>query len=216
MEKNADLYTPLVGSDKQASKNTKPVKSFVGEFITDSTAAESTMKQMRPIFLHGISMTAKKEKPKRHPRNRPLNARERRELKVYDLNPAAIKYNNFVPLHQLWEGYMKDLLEHAAQDPQQFAQRLLKADFHGSILTVTKSKNPLYVGSTGIMIQETMNVFSIVTKDDKMKKIPKTGSIFLLSTNACKESFTLYGNQLQFRAAERAVRKFKVKPTIDL
>lgn len=47
-------------------------------------------------------------------------------------------------------------------------------------------------------------------------EIPKAGSIFLLSIGVCKESFTLYGNQLQFRAAERAVRKFKVKPTIDL
>jgi ribonuclease P protein subunit POP4 len=79
-----------------------------------------------------------------------------------------------------------------------------------------------------------MNVFSIVTTANKVKskwvskkwagcllivgalEIPKAGSIFLLTTTACKETFTLYGSQLQFRAAERAAKKFKIKPTIDL
>ena len=66
--------------------------------------------------------------------------------------------------------------------------KLLKADFHGSImtgslfpssvkihpfsdtlLTVVQSKNPCLVGLAGIVIHETENTFRVVTKDDEVK-----------------------------------------------
>ncbi|KAI8092458.1 Rof/RNase P-like protein [Halteromyces radiatus] len=221
MEKKADLYTFLTGKSKDALGNISGVKSVVKEFIVGSSTPASILKDMRPVYLDGANLVKPKEKPKRKAKNRPLNARERRQLKVYDIDKTYIKYDLFLPLHQLWQGYMKDVWESSrggteSQAVQQFAQRLLRADLHGSILTVTKSKNPLFIGTTGIMIQETMNVFSIVTKDNKLKKVPKAGTIFLLKTDACKQSFTLYGQQLQFRAAERAAKKFKVKSSIDL
>ena len=37
------------------------------------------------------------------------------------------------------------------------------------ITIVTKSSNPLLVGSTGIVIQETQNLFKIITKENKVK-----------------------------------------------
>jgi ribonuclease P protein subunit POP4 len=53
---------------------------------------------------------------------------------VYDLDSSAIQYTSFLPLHDLWNGYMNDLKD-GGELPEQFAQKLLKADFHGSILT---------------------------------------------------------------------------------
>ena len=63
--------------------------------------------------------------------------------------------------------------------------KLIKADFHGSImtgqedaslrqhrsnfLTVVKSKNPCLVGLSGIVIHETENTFKVVTTKDKLK-----------------------------------------------
>lgn len=64
--------------------------------------------------------------------------------------------------------------------------KLLKADFHGSIMTgrsvlsaprkcvecfspVSQSKNPCIVGLSGIVIHETENAFKIVTREDKVK-----------------------------------------------
>ena len=66
--------------------------------------------------------------------------------------------------------------------------KLLKADFHGSImtgslfsssvkihpfsntlLTVVRSKNPCLIGLSGIVIHETENTFRVVTKDDEVK-----------------------------------------------
>ncbi|KAI9308337.1 Rof/RNase P-like protein [Cunninghamella echinulata] len=170
---------------------------------------------MKPIYLDGASNIPKKRKMKRRPANRPLNAKEKRHLKVFQFDKSTLKYESFIPLHQLWQGYMKALYDHR-QSPEQFAHKILKADFHGSIMTVTKSINPGFIGTTGIIIQETLNIFTFITKDNGVKKVPKSGSIFLLTTDACESTFTLYGKQLQFRAAERAVKKFKVKPTIDL
>jgi ribonuclease P protein subunit POP4 len=48
--------------------------------------------------------------------------------------------------------------------------KLLKADFHGCILTVKQSKNPCLVGLSGILIHETENGFKIVTKESKVKR----------------------------------------------
>ena len=35
--------------------------------------------------------------------------------------------------------------------------------------TVSRSKCPSYVGTSGILLQETKNAFKIITKDDKLK-----------------------------------------------
>ncbi|KAI8059157.1 ribonuclease P protein subunit p29 [Gongronella butleri] len=154
-----------------------------------------------------------KEKPQRKRKDRPLNAKERRALNVYQVDPATLNYDKMLALHELWKGYMAEL-NGQGHAPAQFAQKILKADLHGAIMTVTQCKNPAYVGMTGIMIQETMNLFCLLTKENQLKKIPKVCTVFQLQ--ACGYTFTIYGKQLQFRSAERAVRKFKQKPTIDL
>lgn len=113
----------------------EPVHALVGDLITNTSSTAAVLQEMRPVYLHGANMIIDKKKtPKRQPRNRPLNARERRSLKVYDLDSSAIQYTSFLPLHDLWNGYMNDLKD-GGELPEQFAQKLLKADFHGSILT---------------------------------------------------------------------------------
>uniref|UniRef100_A0A7N9CWD8 Ribonuclease P protein subunit p29 n=1 Tax=Macaca fascicularis TaxID=9541 RepID=A0A7N9CWD8_MACFA len=47
--------------------------------------------------------------------------------------------------------------------------KLLKADLHGAVISVTKSKCPSYVGITGILLQETKHIFKIITKEDRLK-----------------------------------------------
>lgn len=66
--------------------------------------------------------------------------------------------------------------------------KLVKADFHGSIVTgtcvcmcvryyrrqliereVRRSRNAVLVGLSGIVVQETENTFKVVTRDDKLK-----------------------------------------------
>uniref|UniRef100_A0A8C2GFC4 Ribonuclease P protein subunit p29 n=1 Tax=Cyprinus carpio TaxID=7962 RepID=A0A8C2GFC4_CYPCA len=134
-----------------------------------------------------------------------LNAKERRQLKIFQLKPGHQKYtlfhSLFLPLHELCKQYIVDLCNALKPgcNPQMIQQKLLKADFHGAVLTVVRSKCPSYVGLTGILIQELKHVFKIITKEDKLEVIPKRNSV-----------------KFELRSSERSAKKFKVKGTIDL
>ncbi|KAM8894022.1 ribonuclease P protein subunit p29-like isoform 4-T4 [Spinachia spinachia] len=85
----------------------------------------------------------KKDKSKRKSRKaKGLNARQKRAMKVFHLKPEHQRYELFLPLHELWRQYVIDLCNGlSATCPQFVQQKLLKADFHGAILTVSPSRN---------------------------------------------------------------------------
>ncbi|XP_014788430.1 ribonuclease P protein subunit p29 [Octopus bimaculoides] len=146
-----------------------------------------------------------------------LSSKLRKQLKIFHIQPEVQKFHNFLPLHKLWKQYMKQLIQFENINPNNLTAvnlKVLKADYHGCYLTVSKSKCPSYVGTTGIVLMETKNIFKIITKDDKFKCIPKKNSVFCFSLDAY--CFTLYGNHMKVKASERSHRKFKTKSTIDL
>jgi ribonuclease P protein subunit POP4 len=61
--------------------------------------------------------------------DRPLTAREKRELKIYDIPKEAQRYDLFLPLAKLWQGYAARLASQGAN----FEQKLIKADLHGAM-----------------------------------------------------------------------------------
>ncbi|EPE10717.1 ribonuclease p protein subunit p29 [Ophiostoma piceae UAMH 11346] len=189
---------------------------------------------------------AKKIKPK------PLSARERKSLKLYDvpvggrnssgnsgdssqtqqaqtkLSPGQT-YDTFLPLHQLWLGYIREILS-----PQELrmggsgaAAKLVAADFHGAKVEVTRSACVSRVGARGIIVRDTRFVFEIVTPQNKVKMIPKEGTFFRVevpaegAVDADKETapqptdakpkmvFEIVGSQFMHRAIDRSNRKFK-------
>ena len=110
------------------------------------------------------------------------------------------RFNLFLPLHSLWLGYMSELLALSPPTaPSSFTTapsaanmhaKLVKADFHGAIITgmdhtlspgkfaqyirwfmssVKQSKNPCLVGLRGIVVHETENAFKIITRNDALK-----------------------------------------------
>ncbi|TDL25557.1 RNase P/MRP, p29 subunit [Rickenella mellea] len=107
---------------------------------------------------------------------------------LWKLDPCQAKYHLFLPLHNLWLGYMSELLglaqvpsvapSHIMPNSAGMHAKLIKADFHGCIMSVKQSKNPSLVGLTGIVVHETENAFKVVTADDKVKLLPKQNSIF--------------------------------------
>lgn len=145
-----------------------------------------------------------------------LNAKERRRLKIFQLKPEHQKYQLFLPLHDLWKSYIEDLCNglKPGSNPQVIQQKLLKADFHGAILTVVRSKCPSYVGLTGILVQELKHIFKLITKEDKLKVIPKRNSVFSVEVGGFVSH--IYGSKFELRSSERSAKKFKVKGTIDL
>lgn len=92
--------------------------------------------------------------------------------------------------------------------------RLIKCDLHGSELKVVRSKNPTFVGLQGILLRETENMMEIISKDDKIKHVPKKNNVFGLDLHG--NQILIYGSHLKIRSAERSSKKFKGKPTIDL
>ncbi|XP_027136949.1 ribonuclease P protein subunit p29 isoform X1 [Larimichthys crocea] len=159
-------------------------------------------------------------RPKKSKRNskkaKGLNARQKRAMKVFQIKPEDQRYQLFLPLHELWRQYITDLCGGLKPtcSPQFVQQKLLKADFHGAIITVVRSKCPSYVGTTGILVQEFKHVFKIITEEDKLKVIPKRNSVFAVEINGFVSH--IYGNKFEQRASERSAKKFKVRGTIDL
>jgi len=174
-----------------------------------------------------------------------MGRREAAEKGLWQLRANEARWELFVPLHRLWCGYMSELLglsaspangsaAAAALSASAMHAKLVKADFHGSIVTVRRSRNAALVGASGIVVQETENTFKVVTRQDKLKVLPKQGSVFVFAvplyhTGSATGSdqhttvldgphveFELYGNQFCFRAADRAGRKFKHKESIEL
>ncbi|KAM4744703.1 ribonuclease P protein subunit p29 [Anableps anableps] len=145
-----------------------------------------------------------------------LKARQKRRMKVFHVKPEHQRYELFLPLHKLWRQYIMDLCGglKPTVNPQFVQQKLLKADFHGAIITVVRSKCPSYVGTTGILMQEFKHVFKIITEEDKVKVIPKRNSVFAVEIDSFVSH--IYGNKFELRASERSAKKFKVKGTIDL
>eukprot|EP00741_Cyanophora_paradoxa_P003086 tig00000663_g2995.t1 len=164
-----------------------------------------------------------------------VSAKQQRKLKVYDIPEESKKggavigatakvrvvdrssrwYELYVPLHHLWTKYIGDVLGPGPPSGPQALNSLLKADFHGCRMRVVKSKCPSLVGIEGIMLQETEHTFRIITPADRIAVVPKVASVFAVRLSPTHEAL-LYGVHLRHRTAERSVKKFKNKVTVDL
>ncbi|XP_029904079.1 ribonuclease P protein subunit p29 [Myripristis murdjan] len=190
-------------------------EAFVQAFLQSSTRQDTNSLNTHKAVILGYARP-KKKKSQNSKKARGLNARQKREMKVFQIKPEHQRYELFLPLHNLWRQYIIDLCNglKPSSNPQLVQQKLLKADFHGAIITVVRSKCPSYVGTTGILVQEFKHVFKIITKEDRLKVIPKRNSVFAVEINGFVSY--IYGSKFEQRASERSAKKFKVKGTIDL
>ncbi|KAK7055588.1 ribonuclease P protein subunit [Favolaschia claudopus] len=217
--------------------------------LLDNSAKESRLKKER---------NEKKAKVREAKERKKLGVLGRRqgsvrELGLWRFDESQAKFALFLPLHHLWMGYMSELLNlpQSSSGPPRAPQgaamhpKLLKADFHGSFITVHQTRNTAILGISGIIIHETEGTFKVVTNEDKLKILPKQNTIFTfavpvystlppthdpshpLPIPAPEESLQtvldgphalleLHGNQFCFRSADRAGKKFKAKESIEL
>ncbi|KAF8473818.1 Rof/RNase P-like protein [Kalaharituber pfeilii] len=138
-----------------------------------------------------LALQRKSQKPK------PLTAREKRKLRIYDIPPECRHYEIYVPLHKLWIGYVQEVLfgdsgtvprsngygGNAEKGKvmiagQELAAKIMSADLHGAEVKVVRSRCPTRVGLKGIVVKETKMTFEIVTTANLIKTIPKEHSIF--------------------------------------
>ncbi|KAI6087754.1 ribonuclease P protein subunit p29 [Hypoxylon rubiginosum] len=229
-----------------ASSNSKE-QSLTHDLLSRAHSPDSTNRifsekiQHRPLFLKPTSpppssnardarRKARVEKQKRAKalKPKPLSARERRKLGLYDVPKEGQKYAVFEPLNRLWLGYIREILgSEVYSGGQGAAAKLSAADFHGAEVEVSRSRCPSRVGIRGIVIKDSRFAFEIITKTNQIKTVPKEGTMFRIAVSAPEPAqqklaaaetqdkerksfiFEILGDQFQNRSADRATKKVK-------
>lgn len=187
------------------------VKSFLGRVVQENKEDLDSKLRCDPVILDKLNKHKSNKKPKR----KEMSLKEKRSRGIYKISSKNQRYEMYLPLHELWTGYMQEMLNLTSESNLKVVYpKLLRADYHGCILKVSRSKCPSYIGTCGILLQETKNSFKIITKQDKLKMIPKANSVFTFELEGFE--FTIHGNHFCFRSSERSARRFKPKATTDL
>ena len=197
--------------------------------------------QQRPLFLTPSSpppsdaraarrraQEKKKQQRKKALKPKPLSAAQRRKLGLYDVPREGQKYALFEPLHQLWLGYIREILGAEVYiGGEGAAAKLASADFHGAGVEVVRSGCVSRVGIKGIVIKDSKFAFEVITPKNRLKLVPKEGTVFRFEVpvpgpkpegegvlgqeeeQMSNMVFEIHGEQFQFRSADRASRKFR-------
>ncbi|XP_036326922.1 ribonuclease P protein subunit p29 [Rhagoletis pomonella] len=190
-----ELLTDMVVPTQRANMNINP------EHITMLTGSKSK-KQLSRKRVKGKSST--------------LTRREYASLGLHTLPTRQMLYEEALPLHRLWKGYMREHLGlregdtvPAVHEPgyDAFSKLLVKTDLHGAILRVVESKCATLVGLTGIVVLDTKNMLKLLGKDHRIRSVPKTECVFGMHFGNME--FTIFGKHLALRPAERSVKKIK-------
>ncbi|KAK6438804.1 hypothetical protein LTR95_004986 [Oleoguttula sp. CCFEE 5521] len=161
---------------------------------------------------------------------RPLSAKQKRSLCIYEIPKSQQKYSIYEPIHVMWCAYIRDILglvdgKRSHIEAQDAGPFLASADYHGAIVEVVRSRCASRVGMTGIVVRDTKFTFEIVTRRDEVKVLPKEHSVFRIDVPfEGKEGevkrkplvFEVLGEQFQHRATDRANRKFRWHADPDL
>uniref|UniRef100_A0A0N4ZUE7 Ribonuclease P protein subunit p29 n=1 Tax=Parastrongyloides trichosuri TaxID=131310 RepID=A0A0N4ZUE7_PARTI len=113
-------------------------------------------------------------------------------------NGDGITYATFLEIYKLWLEYFNNIMGNGTFKAD---ERLLKLDYHGCLLLVTHSKNKSHIGIHGFVVNESRQTFQLITKKDKLKIIPKQGTIFQFVVN--KKIYVLFGNAMQQKSFAR-------------
>lgn len=157
---------------------------------------------------------------------RPLSAKRKRDLKIYEIPKDQRKWDIYVPIHRLWCAYMRSILgldgeKKLSITPAGSGPVLASADYHGAIVTMVRSRCVTRVGIRGIVLKDTKYTFEVITEKNEIKTLPKEHSIFRFEIPVYREEetgsgpgkkpvvFELHGSQFETRPSDRANKKFK-------
>lgn len=220
----SDYCKPLSDDIISAGGSSKDKSDLKG--LLDSKLPHSDKKEVDGEFKKVLVLAAQKSKHKKQKPVRKskqyLTAKERRALGLYSLPKKGLKYSSFLPLNSLWSGYMAELLdlpslEKGGWSPNlneetrqlQLQMRICRADFHGAAVKVVGADCSTHIGLQGIVVMETKNTIQIISKDNKLRILPKLGSSF--SFKVGEYLFTVPGVSIDSKPGERATKKLKNK-----
>lgn len=197
------------------------------ELLVDPREKKNARIQDLTVFNEIKNEHKKVKKPQKLKKQKKLLSRkEFKDLGLYALPRKTLKYDDYIPLNELWNSYMEqqfgtgDLKTlHLKFDPThpQFDQTtavLHKSDFHGAKVKVTHSKCASLIGHKGIILMDTKGTFSLICRDNVLRIIPKSDSIFELKWKTAR--FSIYGKHLSYRSADRSTKKVKTVSLMEL
>ncbi|KAF2188241.1 ribonuclease-like protein P complex subunit Pop4 [Zopfia rhizophila CBS 207.26] len=162
---------------------------------------------------------------------RPLSAAQKRKLGLFEIPEWQRKYAIYEPLHNLWLGYMREILGLSDGNEDAGAVKRMNvsavgagsmiatADMHGAILEVVRSRCVSRLGVNGIVVRDSKFVFEVITKGDAIKTIPKEHTTFRFEIPFPSQEgvetpkpliFEIIGKQFQNRAPDRAKKNYKM------
>ncbi|KAF2744245.1 ribonuclease-like protein P complex subunit Pop4 [Sporormia fimetaria CBS 119925] len=190
------------------------------------TSPEPSARALRRRAQHAKKAAAQKH---RALKPGPLSAAKKRSLGLLEIPKSQIKWSTYAPLHELWLGYIRDVLGVAEGratyvTPASVGPLIASADMHGAKMEVVRSRCVSRVGIKGIVVRDSQYTFEIVTEKDKLKTVPKEHTWFRMEIPVPGEEgverkplvFEINGEQFQYRAPDRANKKMKMHYQADI
>jgi len=123
---------------------------------------------------------ARRDRKSRKPK--PLSAKKKRSLCIYDIPKEQRKYQIYLPLHDMWCEYVREILGMSTQtdidgkfkahvSPTTAGPMLASADFHGAMIEVVRSRCVSRVGLKGIVLKDTKYTFELITEQNELKSM---------------------------------------------
>jgi len=116
------------------------------------------------------------------------------------------------------QGKLVEGWEDKEVDVQRTGSVLVSADFHGAEMEVVRHRDTGMVGVKGIVVRDTKYTFVLVREGGDVRRVMKKGGVFAYQVKIGGEGdvkkeralkFELFGTMAQYRAVDRAGRKFK-------
>ncbi|EDV31999.1 uncharacterized protein Dana_GF19665 [Drosophila ananassae] len=195
---------------------TADLKEFITDLVMPHQRCNVNIISDHITMLDGTKIKKQHTRKRRAHKSATLNRREYAKLGLNTLPTRQMKYEDALPLNSLWKGYIQEHLglREGDQVPQvhdsryeEFSKQLVKMDLHGAQLTVIQSKCKTLEGLHGICVMDTKNILKLLGLDHRIRSIPKSECVFGLKVG--NMDFTIFGQHLNIRPAERSVKKIK-------
>jgi len=161
--------------------------------------AQNVRSQRQKARLGKAKANRKSKKP------RPLTAKQKRELGVYDIPKEQRKFEIYVPIWKLWCAYMREILgmeKSRYVNAAAVGPLLASADYHGAMVDVVRCRCVGRVGIKGIVVKDTKFTMEIITPKNELKSMLYLFSKIhtsLLTSNSCAQGI----HRLQVRSTFR-------------
>ncbi|CRK95912.1 CLUMA_CG009358, isoform A [Clunio marinus] len=221
-------FSPLVQEVNKPSTMDKvaEVQNVIENLVHSREKKEDKIQDLTTYTeIKNDHMKVKKPQKLRKQKKR-LSRNEIKNMGLYSLPKKTLKYSDYTDLNSMWNSYMDqqfgdnntkqlELKFNPAHPHYDNTSALIhKSDLHGAKLKVKMSKCASLIGHKGIILMDTKGTFSIICKDNVLRTIPKSDSIFELKWRSLK--FVVYGKHLCYRSADRSTKKRKVMSEIEL